>query len=561
MNWLNQYGLLLVVYCLATWFTNPWLMGDTVDYVNSIVAFDNGYNVQFWEFGHLFWRPLCWLIYKLFSPLTGQLFGADQTIKVTVTLLAINWIASLIVLLILHNLILRVCNRYWIVNLTTIGFLFSAAFLNYGQTGSAYVPGLALVLLAAYILVLDAERSGKALRAGILAGILLASAVCLWFPFALLIPVGLTMPFFLLGWDVKRVRTVVYAVVAFILFTSVAYGAVVLHLRFRSLPEIMAWITAASHGMNRMRGVPRMIFGFSNSLVDLSGDGALFKRYLRHDPFNPVSISDVVRFSLWKLAFSYLFLFAVLINLLRSDKRIRILGLLLVNIVPTIIFALFIFEAGDTSRYLGILPVIFLAVAVSMCGNGSFSWATALTVVFIGFSIVNNIGAMDASTLEKRQQRVAARVNALVPLLKPQSRVVTSHLQDELNNFTRDFPFNPINREGNLRYYALLAINTSQVDRWREDFAKMAMSVWDKGGDVWLSRRLFKPRPLPDWGWVEGEDPRVSWSDLYSLFSEFEVGQSVGDEDGFVLLLPSEKNRLLLSTIARKAEKTNNSSP
>jgi hypothetical protein len=313
-------------------------------------------------------------------------------------------------------------------------------------------------------------------------------------------------------------------------------------LGIHTVEGLKEWVTAASHGMNQMRGVPRMVFGFANSLIDLSGEGALFKRYLKHDPFNPVSLSDVLRLSLWKLLFAYIFLSCVLLNLLRTKRGRQITVLLIVDLLPTVIFALFIFEAGDMSRYIATLPILFLAVCASLCSPKAFTWTRYVIILFIAISIITNVTAMSSFTLNQREQRVESRIKDLVPLLKPESRVVTSHLQDEINNFTRDFLFNPINRNGNLHYYAAVAVNSTQVEHWQRSFAVTAREVWKSNGDLWLSKRLLTPRPRPEWGWVEGDDPRISWTDLYNFFSQFETGQAVSGEDGFVLLVPSARN-------------------
>jgi hypothetical protein len=422
--------------------------------------------------------------------------------------------------------------------------MFSAGFLDYGQTGSAYVPGLALILLGAYLLVKNNENPKAYI--GWCAGFTFAVGACFWIPLVLIIPAALFLPWFLFGFQVRSAKNSIHAALACAVFSAIAYGSVLLILRIHNWDELIAWVTAASHGMNRMRGIPRMVYGFSNSIIDLSGDGALFKRFLKHDPFNPVSLGEVLRLSLWKLGFSYLFLSVVVLNLLRSRNRVRLFALLAVDLIPTVLFALFVFEAGDTSRYLASLPLLFLVVAASLCTAGTRLWVKVVAVVFIGVMVITNVQVMSASTLNLRQQSVAERVQALLPHLRPESRVVTSHLQDELNNFTRDFPFNPINRERNLQYYAVLAVNTAQIEHWREDFATMALSVWEKGGDIWLSKRLLERRPKPQWGWVEGDDSRISWTDLSSFFSGFQLGESVGGDDGFVLLPPSESNKRIL---------------
>jgi hypothetical protein len=549
VDWLRQYGLIAVVYIFATWFTKPWLMGDTTDYVDSIFAHQHGRYLQFWEFGHLFWRPLGWLAYRLFNPLTILIFDGDERTKITFTLISVNWITGLIALLFFRFLLSRVCDRPWIINVGAFSLIFSAAFLNYGQTGSAYVPGLALSLAGTAVLVRDFERGHNLLRP-VVAGALLAFAVCLWFPFVLLVPAALALPLFLHELNRRRLQAVLLAAVTSGVAALVAYAVVVRMIGISNVDALIAWVTSASHGMNQMRGVPRMVFGFANSIIDLSGEGAVFKRFMKHDPFNPVSASELFRFSLWKLVTTYFVLGCVLLNLLRTPYGRRIVGLLVVDIVPTVIFALFIFEAGDTSRYIATLPLLFLAMSAALCSERAIKWTKYVIILFLAIMIVTNVRAMSASKLNRREERVEARVKDLLPLLKPESRVVTSHLQDEINNFTRDFLFNPINRNGDLRYHAAVAVNSTQVDHWRSDFSTMTRDVWSDSGDVWISKRLLTPQPRVEWNWVEGDDPRISWTDLYKFFSQFQVAQAVGGDDGFVLLVPSDKNKEILNSVS-----------
>jgi hypothetical protein len=447
-----------------------------------------------------------------------------------------------------------VCNRKWIVTLAPIALLFSSAFLNYGQTGSAYAPGLALVLVGGLLVVRDNEKPASKLLQ-VAAALLLAGGIAFWVPMILIVPAVATLPFFLGAWDRRTVRAVGLILILMGGFVTVAYVAVILNLGINNLHDLKEWVLSASHGMNRMRGIPRMTFGFANSLIDLGGQGAFFKRYLRSDPFNPVALPDLIWSSLWKLAFAYLFLFSVFINLLRSRRGRMIAILAILNLVPTIIFALFIFEAGDMSRYIATLPLLFLTVAYAVCSDKSISWTKYVIFAFLLVSATTNVRTMATPRLQQREQKVEARVGPLLPFLKPESRVVTSHLQDEVNNFTRDFPFNPINRSGNLHYYPMVALNTAQVDNWRNTFATEAFRIWNNNGDIWVSKRMLSPRPNEEWNWVEGDDPRVSWTDLYHYFSPFQWGQEVGGEDGFLLRLPSAPNRDILSKLDQQHKK------
>ena len=55
--------------------TSALWMSDTVDYARSIDVALGGGNYEFWEFGHLFWRPLGWLIYRAIGPLIDMIGG------------------------------------------------------------------------------------------------------------------------------------------------------------------------------------------------------------------------------------------------------------------------------------------------------------------------------------------------------------------------------------------------------------------------------------------------------------------------------------------------------
>ena len=51
-----------LLYLLLMACTGAFFMADTVDYVQAAVLRDQGINYVFWDFRHLFWRPLGWLL-------------------------------------------------------------------------------------------------------------------------------------------------------------------------------------------------------------------------------------------------------------------------------------------------------------------------------------------------------------------------------------------------------------------------------------------------------------------------------------------------------------------
>ncbi len=161
---------------------------------------------------------------------------------------------------------------------------------------------------------------------------------------------------------------------------------------------------------------------------------------------------------------------------------------------------------------------------------------------------------MSNAVLGRQQQASAARIADLQGRIDGQSRIVTVNWQDELVNFNRSFPLHPINRKGSLSIGSLVTPGTNTVSQWREDFAAQALATWDKRGDLWVSKRVTFDRPLADWNWVEGDDRRVSWTDFYEFFRELDVGEQSANPDGFVLIVPSSKNKSFLAELLRQRQ-------
>jgi hypothetical protein len=63
----------------------------------------------------------------------------------------------------------------------------------------------------------------------------------------------------------------------------------------------------------------------------MGDDGVVMKRLLLGDPYNPVSLVDILWLSWWKIVLFYLFLITVVINLLETQRGKRILCLLALN--------------------------------------------------------------------------------------------------------------------------------------------------------------------------------------------------------------------------------------
>ena len=544
-GWFRRYSLVLVAYFGATWATAANFMGDTVGYAEAILAPRLG------EFGHLLWYPLGWSLSQLLMPASRFVLGADARTNVIMTLMAISWLAGLLSVFMLHGVVRTISRREWVANVASIGLIFSQGLLNFAHTGCSYVPGLSLLLSGIYLSLMGGEAPEWSSARGWGAGLALAGAVGLWFPYVLAVPAALASPLLLFGPEWRRWRFVRQAAVAFALAMALMYGSVAALQRIHTVAGLREWIASSEHGVSGINGVPRMVFSLPRSFVNMGNDGMMLKRFLVHDPLNPVSLSEMFRLSLWKLFLFYLLLGLMAVMLLRSERSRRILGLWILNSAPVLTFAVF-WEGGAIERYLPLYPMFFVSLASCLSSGGSSSLFKVVVIAFMTTTTVSNMSAMATSVLAHRQNQVAARIRDLQPLLKPQSLVATVHQQDEVWAFYWTFPLHPTNRGGLLSVYHVVEPGTTQVLQWRQGFAAQARSVWAAGGDVWVSRRVLSPRPRSEWNWVEGADPRVSWADVYGFFSCLEIGRSVSGDDGFALLLSSPKNRESLSRLLER---------
>lgn len=142
--------MVAVFFVAAKAFTNAHFMADTGGYVVSILAYNRvaEYVVEnpnvanflaensFWDFGHLLWRPLGLVLFKLFYPLTSHIVGSDPAHNVLFLLMAVNFVAGLLSVLLLYLLLEKLTSRRWIAVFVTVCFIFTNGLLNFMQTVS-----------------------------------------------------------------------------------------------------------------------------------------------------------------------------------------------------------------------------------------------------------------------------------------------------------------------------------------------------------------------------------------------------------------------------------------
>ncbi len=175
----------VLLYVFLTLITVAIFLADTVDYAASIVARFQGKYYEFWDFGHILWRPMGWAITRsieIFSP--DWVKTNVPNYHVILTLIVVSWLAGFATLYLFHRLACFVTKDFWYASLSTVGFATAQAFLNFVQAGTAYIAGLAMLMLAVYTLYV-CDNPDRVDRTSALGGIALAGAVLFWFPYVL----------------------------------------------------------------------------------------------------------------------------------------------------------------------------------------------------------------------------------------------------------------------------------------------------------------------------------------------------------------------------------------
>lgn len=528
-----------IIFLVAIILTDAVFWADSADYVDSVVAFQQGKNYNFWEFGHLFWRPSGWFGWSLFFSSVDETYWRSQ---INAVFQSFSYVAGFGSTLILVGILKKLKIHAWIIAVATAAFILSHAFLNFTQTGTSYVAALMFYLLGLFFSLRETEK--RNFINSILSGIFLALTLCFWMPFLWTIPAVILIPLIIYGFGRQKLIEAAIKIASFSLTIALSYALVLAILHINSLDELGAWISASSHG-NETRGLMRMIFGLARSFVNMGNDGILFKRFLLKDQFNPVSFGSLISGSLWKFALFYSLVAVILFLLWQNARSRKILIALLSAALPMLVFAT-LFDGGAVERYLPLFPFAFISLGAALQIENRKFLRYAVLLILATFA-VTNISVLSIWEVSNQQNKIVSRVELLETKAMPKDKIFTVNWTDDLINFNRSFPFHPINLRGNLRLGSLVTPGSAQTAQWREEFAARCFLTWENGGNIWLSNRALSRQPKSDWNWTEGDDKNVSWQEFPDFFSQLELGEKLGDENGFALILPSEanKNRLL----------------
>ena len=557
------FWLTIGLYGSMILLTRPLSFADSIFYVQAILAFrqhpDPVTTRLLLDFGHVLWRPLGWLVFKMVRVLFPVTSSGDDRVLVLRILICISMISGAVATAMLHLICRDRGFRPWVRVLLCATFIFSNAVIYATQIGSSYMLGLAFLTAATWLVMRPSGKTKKHGRDLSWAGILLALSAAAWFPFVLVAPavaVAAAIP-----WNISErssigsvsIARALHVIGAGVVGGTTIFGAAAWALHIKSLAGIRTWVSGSAHGWRQTSNLLRMGMGLPRCCVALKDNaGVVWKRFLFHDPFAPVKLHDLLQINLLLMAAFYFGFALLLYTLARSNRGRILLFLLTIAALPVLYFAIFLFEPSSVERFMPVFPFYFVALGCQF----DFIWPDvklrSLALIYPVVLIVCSLAIYNNSSVRRYWEPARMRLEALTQELPAGSTVALLGNWDEVFLFSKDNPLHDTFSQS-LDLWVVLQPANERIFGWRELFARRALQAWEGSSEMWVSERLLSEVPRPEWDWVEGDDPAIHWSQAPEFYHQFQFDKRIGDSDGFVRLAPSESNRTLLRCLATQA--------
>lgn len=556
-------GLTLGLYASMVLFTRPLSFGDSIFYVQAILAFHKHSDAStlrlLLDFGHLLWRPLGLVLYDIVRTVPPLASSVEDRILVLKVLMGISILSGAVATAMLHLICRDLGFRNVVSFLTCATFTFSNAVIYAAQTGLSYMLGLALLTAALWLTMRRPAEGAKEAPTGLWwAGILLAFSAATWFPFALVAPAVAAAA--AIRWNESELLSIrglspgraVHVIGAGIVGGATIFGVGAWVLHINSTAGIRAWISGSAHGWRQSSNILRLGMGLPRCCVALKDNaGVVWKRYLFHDPYAPVKPHELLQSSLLLMVAFYFGLLLLLYTLFKSNRGRVFLALLTIAGLPVLYFGLFLFEPSSIERFIPVFPFYFVALGYQL----QFTWRNprqrSLALIYPAVLILSTLATYNNWSVERYWRPARMRLEALAQQLPVGSAVALLGNWDDIFLFSKDNPLHD-NFSDSVDLWVLLQPAHERIFCWRELFASRVAEAWAGSREMWLSERLLSPIPRPEWEWVEGDDPAIHWPEVPEFFREFQFDLQIGHSDGFVRLASTKSNRLMLDHLAHE---------
>jgi hypothetical protein len=239
------------------------------------------------------------------------------------------------------------------------------------------------------------------------------------------------------------------------------------------------------------------------------------KRFLYHDPINPVSLPQLLSLGLWKIALFYFLLTISCISIwFRRDLR-RFLLFLLAGCIPVLILSVR-WDGASLERHMPLFPFLFLLLALGFESSGRSIKRIFPIVLVVALAV--NVSSMWFASNQSREEAIATRLHEIWPRLTNKCSVALLSSKDDYADFQSIHPFDTFNQSDRLQFFSTVSIGEDSAVYWKNRFETNALQTWNHGGDVWVSRVLVSERPGDSIYWIENYQPQIMWNDIYSYF-------------------------------------------
>ncbi len=531
---------------------HPILTADTPVYCTDVaqVLDSQAPASSLWESGHILWRPLGYVLYPVFALIPDDAAWTPM-LKLWRGFTAINVLSGLLAALLIYALCRRMAGSL-IALIPTALFAWGYSILMYSRSGTAYVPGLALLVTGLWWQLQAPSGSRKAVYGP---AILFGLAALVWLPYIIAIPAACCTRRFVRFPDedpsqprMTWTRILAAAITAG-LVVAIGVTAAALLAGVDSLPGALAWLTAAGHGMRQNRQALRAVTGSSRLFLDLGWDGVYLKRFVFHDPYNPVSAAKLIGYSLWKIACFYVFNAAVFWLAWRSRAGRGTLAPLAMVIFPNLFAAIVVFEPSSPERYLPVLPFLMLTVAAGLANPRAPRLAWAVVCLFtLALPAMNYHGLIVMYRDWHRQ--VIAQANGFRAIASQDDMPIVVNIQEPLEQLGQH-PFDPLNRSGRLNVFWAVSEMDANARLWPVRVARYVLDLWSHGNAAWVEKLALADTPADSLLWVEGDNPQLHWRDVPAFFRRLDFDRDTGGADGFLRIARSAKNEALFRSLAQ----------
>ncbi|MBM3813753.1 MAG: hypothetical protein FJW20_19170 [Acidimicrobiia bacterium] len=541
---LAPYLMLTALFLTTYWLTAPEYIGDTVYYAGDVIAHTEGDQTRFWEFGHLLWRPYGYLGHSLIGGWYSNLFGDTPTQSVIRWLIHTNFVCSAAVLILLLFLLRKIADP-WLSCAVVFALSCSASFLNYSHSGAPYIPALLFSVLAVVLLTAAVQRP-SGLRYVILAGVSFCLACALWFPFSFTGLGMLSLVYFFPSATMplrrSRHKQATYFLFSLASATLVLFTVGAAAEGVRNLSQLSHWVWESGNAWSQSRTAMRAVTGLARSMWDFGHETILLKRWLFSDPYNPAWLGDIVMTLGTKLAAFYLGLSAAIWILWKHSRPFFFM--LLTAGFPVLLFAVLLFEPSSAERFLPVFPFACLAFATALRAPRHYFIGIALISVLLGSTVVVNLKERRREDSSPRWAAAITRLEALKRNVRPRALALSLTFRDDLSGLPTIRPLDKRLAISLFQVSDMVTIASPRIPCWRAEFALRTLRRWASNQEVWLSERLLAKRPEAHWLWVEGDDPRIRWSDFSAVLAPLEFDAKIlPGRDGFYRLAQNQANR------------------